>query len=79
MVIIGLVLLAVSAVVFVMFFVKRRNEKENVGNSTYIGRVIFDRNDYIVKASQTSDMDAGSGDDTEEVVKKTTLRLKAEE
>lgn len=79
MVIIGLVLLAVSAVVFVIFFVKRRNEKENVGNSTYIGRVIFDRNDYIVKASQTSGMDAGSGDDTEEVVKKTMLQLKAEE
>lgn len=38
-----------SAVFLIIFFVKLKREKAEVGNSVYLGRIIFDRNDSLTQ------------------------------
>lgn len=58
MLIFGLGCMIVSVVFFVIY-IKKLNDEKNVVN-TYIGRVIFDRNDYISSQSSITDISSGS-------------------
>lgn len=49
MLFIGIGILVVAVIFFVIFIVKYREEKAVINLSTYVGKVIFDRNDYTPK------------------------------
>lgn len=49
MVLLGLVFLIAAVILFVVFLIKLKKEEEMVGNQVYLGKIIFDRNDYIAQ------------------------------
>ncbi|MGN0438360.1 MAG: DUF6709 family protein [Lachnospiraceae bacterium] len=49
MTLIGVGFLAAAAVFFVLFATKLKKEKMMMGNSVYLGKIIFDRNDYLAQ------------------------------
>lgn len=49
MTMLGVGFMLVALVLFIVFAVKLKNEKQVMGNQVYLGKIIFDRNDYIIQ------------------------------
>ena len=52
MTMLGVGFMLVALVLLIVFAVKLKNEKQVMGNQVYLGKIIFDRNDYIIQTQQ---------------------------